>query len=239
MEKCIGCLAPLQNTGFFSTGEKLADHTFVCSACSEGARNALVNMDLSTTIFSSYTSFQVQELLVKEQQFKKFARQIASTYNIVSLQNSLTKKLFTALLEGENIVDAARAIYENRSGVLLTTDKRLLFAAENIHISLPEVINYNEIISVDMIDSNSEIRVTTSDSVLRFLKILWTEKLYRKIRNQITLSKKNKTEQIIPSQNSNDPSLFDIIERLGSFRQNGVITDEEFAEQKKKLLERL
>lgn len=242
MEKCIGCMAPLQNTALFSTREQLADHTYVCNTCGERARNALANMYLSTTIFSSCTAFQVQELLVKGQQFEKFYCRIVNDYFSISLlQSSLINKLFIVLLEGENIMFGDKALYENKTGALFVTNKRLLFVAENSPVGFPEIIDYNDIISVDMVDFNCEIRITTSDSVLLFLKVLWTKEFYKRIKKQIALLNENENEQVqvLPSQNSNNPSVFDILERLGSFRQNGVITDEEFAEQKKKLLERL
>ncbi|MCS4304727.1 SHOCT domain-containing protein [Chryseobacterium sp. BIGb0232] len=240
MEKCIGCLAPFQNTGFFSTKEELADHTYVCNSCGEQARKALANMYISTTIFSSCTAFQVRELLVKGEQFEKFYCQIVNDYTSISLfQSSLINKLFISLLEGEKIVIGDKAVYENKSGALFVTNKRLLFVTESSPVGFPEVIDYHDIVSVDMINSDNEIRIITSDNSLRFLKILWTEKFQKQIKKQIELSKKSKQEKVIPSQNNNDSSLFDILERLGSFRQNGVITDVEFAEQKKKLLERL
>jgi hypothetical protein len=65
------------------------------------------------------------------------------------------------------------------------------------------------------------------------------EKFCSKIKQQIDQINNKGQGETRPSQNTNESSLFDILERLGNFRQNGIITDEEFAEQKSKLLERL
>ena len=234
MEKCVGCLTPLQ-TGFFSKSEELSDKTYLCDPCSEKVRSAFKNMDLGNLVyFKGYTSFQIQELLVKETLFQWLLRELVRTYHIAISDTSMVTKLFTALVEGENIVHAAGALYGNKRGILLATNKRLMFVGASSQVKLPESIDYKEITSVDFIPYNDQIKITTPESVLFFSgTVKPSGKLYEKIKQQLQqINAKH-------SQNTDEPSLFDILERLGDFRQNGIITDEEFAEQKTKLLERL
>lgn len=240
MEKCVGCLTPLQ-TGFFSKAEELSDKTYLCDPCSEKVRSAFKNMDLGNLVyFKGYTSFQMQELLVKETKFQWLLRELAKTYLITVSDTAMITKLFMALADGESMVHAAGALYGNKRGILLATNRRLMFVGANSQIKLPECIDYKEVTSVDFISINNQIKITTPEATLFFSGIMnQPEKFCSKIRQQIDQINNKGQGETRPSQNTNEPSLFDILERLGSFRQNGIITDEEFAEQKSKLLERL
>lgn len=242
MENCIGCLIPLQNVaGFFSTTEELSNNTFLCNSCGVKAHDVLNIMNIPHTgLLQKYSSFQVQELLAKGILFEKFHYQLVEKYYILLSQNSAIKKLFNAFWDDESIVHASNAGYNNNFGILLATDRRLMFMGADAKINLPEIIDYNEIISIDLIESMNEIKVATSENTFSFSDVLSEpEKCLAKIERQIDFIKDKKPTEAHPIQNNNEPSLFDILERLGGFRQNGLITDEEFTGQKKKILERL
>ncbi|WP_160137455.1 SHOCT domain-containing protein [Chryseobacterium sp. c4a] len=242
MVNCIGCLVPLKNvSGFFSAIEELADNTYLCNNCGVKTRDILKIMDVfHTGSFQNYSSFQIQELLAKGIRFEKFSDQLEGKYFVHLSQKPAIKKLFNALLDDENIIHASNAVYNNHSGVLLATERRLLFVGADSKISLPEIIDYDEVISVDLIEPVNHIKITTSENIFNFLEVLHEpEKCLAKIEEQIKLFKDKKLTESQPIQNNNEPSLFDILERLGSLRQNGLITDEEFAEQKKKILVQL
>ncbi|MDN3692876.1 hypothetical protein QWZ06_11585 [Chryseobacterium tructae] len=242
MENCIGCLVPLQNvSGFFSDIEELADNTYVCNSCGLKAREVFIIMDIPHTgSLQKYSSFQIQELLAKGIWFEQFSYQLVEKYNILLSQNSAIKKLFNALLYDENIVHASNAVYDSNFGVLLATDRKLMFIGADAKINLPEIIDYSEIISIDLITSMNQIKITTTENIFNFSDVLnEPEKCLLETERQIDLTKDKKPTETQPIQNNNEPSLFDILERLGCFRQNSLITDEEFTEQKKKILERL
>lgn len=237
MANCIGCLVPLKNaSGFFSAIEELADNTYLCNDCGKKTRDILKMMDVfHTGLLQKYNSFQVQELLTKGIRFGKFRYQLEENYFVLLSQKLAIKKLFNALWDDENVVHASNAVYCNHLGVLLATDRRLMFVGADSKISLPEIIDYDEIISVDLIESTNHLKITTSEDVFNFLDVLCEpEKCLPKIEEQINLIKNKKLTESQSIQNNNEPSLFDILERLGSLRQNGLITDEEFTEQKKK-----
>ncbi|BAP31964.1 uncharacterized protein CHSO_2927 [Chryseobacterium sp. StRB126] len=242
MENCIGCLVSLKNvSGFFSATEELADNTYLCNGCGAKTRDILKIIDVfHTGSFQNYSSFQVQELLAKGIRFEKFSNQLVEKYNVLLSQNSAIKKLFNVLWDNENIVHASNAVYSNNFGVLVVTDRRLMFMGADLEIKLPEIIDYNEIISVDLVAEMSHIKVTTSENIFNFSDVLnEAEKCFAEIEKQIELVKDKKLTEARSFHNNNEPSLFDILERLGSFRQNGVITGTEFTEQKKKILEQL
>ena len=68
------------------------------------------------------------------------------------------------------------------------------------------------------------------------------EKFYDKIKGIYNNSQKNSSKQI-GSANTNisvsSEEIFNQLEKLGKLRENGILTDTEFAEQKKKLLQQL
>lgn len=242
MEKCVGCSTLLKNaTGFFSTGEELANKTYICEPCSEKVRTAFRNMNLGNVVyFKSYTSFQIQELLAKDVLFQNFIHHLVRTYDIAFSSTSSVMKLFLALIENEWTEHASNVFYGNIFGILLATNKRLMFIRDKSNITLPEIIDYRDIVSVDFVASEDRIDIGTPDIVLSFSGILKQPGLLSgKIKRQVELITGKPKPQTESSPNSNDLSVFDVLERLGGFRQKGIITDEEFAEQKKKLLERL
>lgn len=55
------------------------------------------------------------------------------------------------------------------------------------------------------------------------------------VRNYVSQPK----EQTVVIQNNSEPSILDQIEKLAILKENGILSEEEFAEHKKKLLEKL
>jgi hypothetical protein len=80
----------------------------------------------------------------------------------------MVTKLFTALADGESTVHACRALYGNKRGILLATNRRLMFVGANSQIKLPESIDYKEIASADFISINNQIKITTPEITLFF-----------------------------------------------------------------------
>ncbi|WP_415327507.1 SHOCT domain-containing protein [Chryseobacterium sp. MMS23-Vi53] len=50
---------------------------------------------------------------------------------------------------------------------------------------------------------------------------------------------KPESKQEIPIEKESPDKVFDQLEKLGNLHENGILTNEEFTEQKKKLLEKL
>ncbi|PTT26917.1 hypothetical protein DBR28_17545 [Chryseobacterium sp. HMWF028] len=46
-------------------------------------------------------------------------------------------------------------------------------------------------------------------------------------------------ENVYSTDKGDSGAIFEQLEKLGKLRENGILTDEEFAEQKKKLLDKL
>ncbi|RTZ46853.1 SHOCT domain-containing protein [Chryseobacterium arthrosphaerae] len=67
------------------------------------------------------------------------------------------------------------------------------------------------------------------------------EKFYDKIRTIYNPPVEQPQKQIgsTAAKSKSSETIFEQLEKLGKLRENGILTDAEFAEQKKKLLEQL
>jgi len=129
------------------------------------------------------------------------------------------------------------------AGILLVTPKRIVSVSKAM-FSPVKVNEYpNETITEVSFVSNSispVIKLHTKDRVIEFecfYDRLDAERFYgfiNKIYNQ-----KKIQQQTAPAKEEASGLIFEQLEKLGKLRENGILTEEEFAEQKKKLLDQL
>ncbi|RZJ42021.1 MAG: hypothetical protein EOO19_14080 [Chryseobacterium sp.] len=121
--------------------------------------------------------------------------------------------------------------------VLVGTDRRLIFIDKEFMYGLKvEDYSYDKVASIQYetsfllasIDVNVSGDIVEIDGVGKYEAELFCEK----VRDFMSRPKDF-------SQPKSEPTILDQLEQLGRLKESGVLTEEEFSEQKKKLLEKL
>ncbi|NML70141.1 hypothetical protein HHL23_10070 [Chryseobacterium sp. RP-3-3] len=129
------------------------------------------------------------------------------------------------------------------AGVLLVTPKRIVSVSKAMFAPVKVNTYPNETITEVSFVSNPispVIKLHTEDKVVEFecfCDRLDAERFYgfiNKIYNQVKTQ-----QQIAPTKEVQSNLIFEQLEKLGKLRESGILTEEEFAEQKKKLLDQL
>jgi hypothetical protein len=149
------------------------------------------------------------------------------------------KELPEILAEDEEIIYLVegRDKVNKNNGVLLATDRRVIFIDKEFLYGLKvEGFPLNKINSIQYETSLmlGTIKIHTSG---RIVEIDGVGKHYaRKFCETVTSFMSRPKQESI---SSSEPTVLDQLEQLGKLKENGVLTEEEFNEQKKKLLEKL
>lgn len=156
--------------------------------------------------------------------------------DILAWGEKCIEDLSDILMDDESIIHIIDGSYNNKStAILLSTEKRLIF--KGIGVDLIEVIPHENVKLLQFIKESRKISIHTDDQIFGIetieeaLTIQFYETVYRAI---FGLSKVDPVENTVSSE-----SIFILLEKLGNLRQNGILTEEEFSVQKKKLLESL
>lgn len=163
--------------------------------------------------------------------------------NLSMFTRGEVKALPKILAEDELILAATDAQFINTvdAGVLLVTPKRMLSVSKSLFDAVKVAEYPNETIrEISFIPNRVTPFITlhTENGEVKFECFRDREDAERfynfvkKIYNQPKQPQQSKEEKKqVPSE-----TLYDQLEKLGKLRENGILTDEEFAEQKKKLL---
>ncbi|WP_336688808.1 MULTISPECIES: PH domain-containing protein [unclassified Chryseobacterium] len=129
------------------------------------------------------------------------------------------------------------------AGILLTTPKRMISVSKAMFspAKVNEFLN-EDILEVSFVKNfvSPNIRIHTKDKMFEFESFFnkdYAEDFYQfisKIYNREDVSETSSAEQDVISE-----SVLEQLEKLGKLRENGILTEEEFTLQKKKLLEKL
>ena len=134
------------------------------------------------------------------------------------------------LIEGRNKTN-------NHHIILVATDRRLIFVDKEFMYGLKvEDFSYSKISSIQyetaVLLASIDIQVTDDiveiDGVGRYHAELFCEK----VRDFMSRPE-------VPTHNIPEPSILDQLEQLGRLKESGVLSEEEFLEQKKKLMDQL
>lgn len=134
------------------------------------------------------------------------------------------------LVEGRNKLN-------NHHIILVATDRRLIFVDKEFMYGLKvEDFSYSKISSIqyetEFLLASIDIQVTDDvveiDGVGKYHAKLFCEK----VRDFMS-----RPEQHF--QSKSEPSILDQLEQLGRLKESGVLSEEEFLDQKKKLMEKL
>ena len=155
-----------------------------------------------------------------------FARkEIKELSNILSVDEKIVY-----LVEGRNKITDHHII-------LVGTDRRLIFIDKEFMYGLKvEDYSYDKVASIQYetsfmlasIDVNVSGYIVEIDGVGKYEAELFCEK----VRNFMSRPKEF-------SQAKSEPTILDQLEQLGRLKESGVLTEEEFDEQKRKLLGKL
>lgn len=224
---------PLFNLGKLSDGKRL------CAKCFTTLNKR--NSTLATNT-KKYTYEQIDEILKSDANKKNSVEEQLLSIGINSKSTfwgrKELKELPNILSENEKIKGMIIGTYNGGSGILVATDYRLIFIDKGFLYGLKtEDFGYDKITSVQFESGiiNSTVKIMASGNEA---KIEYVEKSsgrdFADLVRRILAQPKNNTVTI-----EDKPDIISQIEKLAKLKENGILSEEEFNEQKKKLLEKL
>lgn len=140
------------------------------------------------------------------------------------------EQLSDIMMEDEKIIHIIDGLFDGTAGLLFSTDSRIIF--KGLGVDFIEVIPHEKITLIQYVNSQKTIELFTKEKVYKFEKsdpyfadqFCKTINAFFKGENNIELS---------------TDSIFELLERLGKLKESGILTHEEFTEQKQKLLDKL
>lgn len=150
------------------------------------------------------------------------------------------KELPNILWEDEKIEKIVQGLYENKIGVLVATNKRLIFVDKGLIYGLRvEDFPYDKITSIQyetgLIFGEIIIFASGNKAKIEQVDKKKTRDFSDYVRARITEIKEHSSYPSEKHQNSSG-DLADQIKKLADLKDQGILTDEEFIAQKKKLL---
>lgn len=141
------------------------------------------------------------------------------------------------LAEGEIIDNIAQGTYNNGQGILVSTNRRLVFIDKGFLYGLKvEDFPLDKITTIQYETGLilGEIKIHTSGNIAKIYNV---EKATARSFAEFVRNKLSQPKETIAQ--STQPNVLDQLEKLAKLKDNGIISEEEFIEQKKKLLEKL
>lgn len=151
------------------------------------------------------------------------------------------RELPKILWEGEEVRGAISGVYNNRIGMLVATDRRLLFIDKGLVSLRVEDFPYDKISSIQYqtgwvfgeitifaSGDRSEIKQTLKDQTR-----LFAETVRNRISGGQAASQQQQQAQVAATSSSN---FIEQLERLGKLRDQGILSEEEFQVQKRAIL---
>lgn len=153
------------------------------------------------------------------------------------------KELPNILQADEKVENIIQGTYNNGNGILVATNKRLVFVDKGILFGLKvEDFPYDKISSIQYETGIllGKLTIFTSgnkaivDNVIKAKVRVFGDW----VRARISSHHDNAIQQSITSQRNSQENIniADQLERLAKLKEQGILTEEEFASQKKKLL---
>lgn len=154
------------------------------------------------------------------------------------------KTLPSHLNEGEHIAHLASGSYNGKAGLIVATDRRVLFLSAGMMGSQFEDIPFSKISSVQqssgMMLASMVVHASGTKAEISNLNKDMAKALAEYVRSRTgDQQSQPQTSQQPPAQVSTEVPEADVadqIRKLGELRDEGLLTDEEFAAKKKDLL---
>jgi len=150
------------------------------------------------------------------------------------------KELPKILWEDERIEQIIQGMYNNGNGVLVATNKRLVFVDKGLMFGLKvEDFPYDKITSIQyetgMLMGEITIFASGNKAEIKYLDKARTRVFAEFVRARVTATSDHASVQ----KASAVPNADDVVsklERLAALKSQGILTEEEFLEQKRKIL---
>lgn len=246
MEACILCSTKLTftNTPTFGAG-KLLDGGRLCTKCFSSVNKVNPNFAFN---LKKHTLSEVQELLSEKIRVPSENNSrldlIKEEIKKLNLSNTSTffgrkeiNELPNILAIDEKIDNVVQGTYNGGMGILVSTNRRLVFIDKGLVYGLKvEDFPLDKITSIQYETGilMGKIKIHTSGNIAEIENIekASTRSFSEFVRNKLSQPTKSET-------NNSQPDILTQIEKLGKLKESGIITEDEFIEQKKKLLEKL
>lgn len=245
MANCIICSTELKfmNTPTFGSG-KLSDGGVVCSSCFKKINN--INPSIAFKL-KNHSLADIRNLLeakqidsdLKNSRLNEIKNQIQEL-KLSNISNYLGRKeineLPQILAESETIDNIAQGTYNNGQGILVSTNRRLVFVDKGLLYGLKvEDFPLDKITSIQYETGLllGEIKIHTSGNIAKIDNVeKATARAFAEfVRNK--LSQPKETTTVVNIQ----LNVLDQLEKLAKLKEQGILTQEEFDTHKKKLLD--
>jgi hypothetical protein len=172
--------------------------------------------------------------------------QLSGKLNTRFMVRKELKKLPEMLHEGEEVLNLAQGRYEGNEGLIAVTDRRILFVDEGLVRSQREDFPYGRVSSVQSSKGmlSGKLTIFASGNKAQIDNIMpkeQAESIAEHIRNEISSGHQHHaattSDQAVPKPAHSDP--YEKLKKLGELRDAGVLSEEEFREQKAVLLKQL
>lgn len=230
------------NTPTFGSG-KLSDGGVVCTSCFKKINK--VDPFVAGKL-KKHSLQDIQNLLREKENSETRLNEIKNHIQSLGLDNLESylgrkeiKELPEILAENEQVSNIIQGTYDNGQGILISTDRRLIFIDKGIMYGLKvEDFPLNKITSIQYETGMllGKVKIHTSSNVATIDNV---EKGSARKFAEFVRDKLSQPIGQMSSQNSSVPNVLEQLEKLAKLKENGIITEEEFTEQKKKLLEKL
>jgi hypothetical protein len=151
------------------------------------------------------------------------------------------KTLPSYLAEGEQVLNLSSGLYDGANGLVVLTDRRVFFLSAGISNSRFEDFGYDKITSVQTSSSMmfGEITIHASGNKAEMKNMMKdrVKEIGEYVRNQINAPKpppETPATAPVAAPPSDDPA--DQIRKLAALRDEGILTEEEFAAKKRQIL---
>lgn len=152
------------------------------------------------------------------------------------------KELPNILWNDEKIENIIMGTYNNGNGILVATNKRLVFVDKGLFFGLKvEDFPYEKISTIQyetgILLGKLTIYTTNNKAIIDNVSNVRIRSFADWLRARISGTSKNLiTEQITGQSTHSNIDVADQLEKLANLKEKGILTEEEFLQQKKKLL---
>lgn len=151
------------------------------------------------------------------------------------------KELPQILWEDELPELAIQGLYNNMSGLLVATNKRLIFVDKGVFSLTVEDFPYDKVTSLQyntgLAFGGLEIYASGNKAEIKQVSKNQIKPFAEYVRARITKATPHAsyTQPVTPASNSND-DMISQLERLAKLKEQSILTEDEFQAQKRKIL---
>lgn len=248
MANCVLCSTELKfiNTPTFGSG-KLSDRETVCFPCYKkiNSLNPKVASNLKNHSSADIKKLH-QEILLSEKHKVSRIDEIKNQIQNLNLSNGPNflgrreiNELPNILAANETINNLAQGIYNNGQGILVSTNRRLLFVDKGMLYGLKvEDFPLDKITSIQYETGLllGKIKIHTSGNVAEIKNV---DNASARNFSEFVRDKISQPKEIHTTTSISEPNILDQLEKLAKLKENGILSEDEFNEHKNKLLQKL